>query len=403
MKTILFFTIFSTVIGYGQTVKVDHQLLWEVKGNGLKETSYIFGSYHTNDRRVFDLSDSTYFALNSAQTIVLETDVFELFEGWDTRKEDVTLLYNNEGEPYTASNKASKTLYGNEDGMPQFLDAYLLQYCVNNGKTFYPLESVDDQLKVLANTPEKSPKYRALEALVNSEERVLNIYLTGNIFALDKAMHKSMSVYPGLYERLIVERNEVMVNGLDTLMHKGALFCAIGAGHLAGDFGVINRLVQKGYLVRPVLYTKSEKGKKFKTEFLKNRTYHYTDSTRINAIFSGKPVVVEGPTNNLKLVYRELGQGNTYVVELLPIVEEKSMEEIAMILFPTPRETSYRIEFLDDGTEYIEGIMDAYPDGLVWMRIIKNDKYIALIKAYGGNKFMNSNRPISFFNKVWFD
>jgi hypothetical protein len=26
-----------------------------------------------------------------------------------------------------------------------------------------------------------------------------------------------------------------------------------------------------------------------------------------------------------------------------------------------------------------------------------------VIKCYGGNKFMHSNRPFSFFEKVWFE
>ena len=127
---------------FGQTIQNDNELLWEISGNGLKSKSYLYGSLHSNDKRLFRLSDSTYYALEKSSAIVLETDVFSLFDEWDTRQEEVKLMFDNKGNPYTSSNEPSKTLYGNEDGMPQFLDAYFLEYCYNAGKKFFPLETV---------------------------------------------------------------------------------------------------------------------------------------------------------------------------------------------------------------------------------------------------------------------
>ena len=70
MKYILFslfiYHISSTVAQY---VNVDKQLLWEISGNGLKEKSYLFGTLHSNDKRIFDLSDSVYYALDKANLL----------------------------------------------------------------------------------------------------------------------------------------------------------------------------------------------------------------------------------------------------------------------------------------------------------------------------------------------
>ncbi|MFO0494582.1 MAG: TraB/GumN family protein, partial [Flavobacteriia bacterium] len=128
----------------GQAVQPENELLWEISGNGLKTKSYLYGSLHSNDKRIFNFSDSTYFALNKVESIVLETDLFSLFEEWDTRQDDVRLLIDNKGKPYTGSDEPTKTIYGDEDGMPQFLDAYFLDYCYNAEKKFYPLEQVKD-------------------------------------------------------------------------------------------------------------------------------------------------------------------------------------------------------------------------------------------------------------------
>ena len=134
--------LFAVNLAKAQFIEPENELLWEISGNGLKTKSYLYGSLHSNDKRLFRFSDSVYVALNRAEAVVLETDIFSLFEDWDTRKEEIKVLYDNKGMPYTGSNKATKTLYGNEDGMPQFLDAYFLEYCYNAQKRFFPLERV---------------------------------------------------------------------------------------------------------------------------------------------------------------------------------------------------------------------------------------------------------------------
>ena len=114
----------SCFLAFGQNYFADRELLWEISGNGLKQKSYVFGSLHSNDKRLFQLSDSVYSAMINTNKIILETDVFGLFNDLDTRANLPTTLYDKNGRPYTSETDASKTFYGDEDGMPQFLDAY---------------------------------------------------------------------------------------------------------------------------------------------------------------------------------------------------------------------------------------------------------------------------------------
>ena len=122
----ILFSLLLCSVAFGQEVNLDHQLLWEITGKGSTKKSYLYGSFHTNDKRVFKWSDSTYTALRNAEAIVLETDIYEMFEDWDTRKDDVHFSYDEDGNPYTPDRNAGKTMYGDEDGMPQFLDAYFM-------------------------------------------------------------------------------------------------------------------------------------------------------------------------------------------------------------------------------------------------------------------------------------
>lgn len=390
--------------GQAQTIQGDNELLWEISGNGLKEKSYLYGSLHSNDKRLFRLSDSTYFAMEKSSAIVLETDIFSLFEEWDTRQEDVKLLYDNQGRPYTGSDKATKTIYGNEDGMPQFLDAYFLEYCYNAGKKFYALETVEDQLDVIDEWAQPEMGKLGYNAQAYAQEKMIEFYLKGDITSLDKMMRANLSLFPGMYEDIIIGRNQVMAKGIDSLVKKNTVFCAVGAGHLSGEAGLITLLRKKGYRLRKVTATFSEQPIPEKVSARSKRTYTYVnDTVGIIAVFPGKPLEMKIWDNHPYLVYREMGQGNTYSVEIVPIDGSLTLEEQAAIYIASPDATRYRRIELDDETETYEGLSDTYPEGLHWIRLMQSDNYLLIIKTYGGNKFMNSNRPNLFFSKVGFE
>ncbi len=399
--------IFSLLIGtfsFAQTIQSENELLWEISGNGLKFKSYLFGSLHSNDRRLFNLSDSTYLALNYAKSVVLETNIFGLFEKWDTRRDEIVLLYDYQGKPYTGSDRASKTLYGNEDGMPQFLDAYFLEYCYNSGKHFYALESVDDQLEMVADWSNSKSEFISQNDFVFEQEKMIEFYLKGDIRSLDKMMRANLALNKGMYDEVIVKRNKIMVKGIDSIIRKESSFCTVGAGHLAGEEGIINLLRKKGYKLRKVTSSYSDVVFEEKNKVRSFKNYYYkNDSIGLIAVFPGKPAEMKIWDNHPYLLYREMGQGNTYSIEIVPREDNISLEEQAVTYIASPSATKYEHLILDDGTEVFQGLSDTYPEGLHWIRLLQNDKYLLILKAFGGNKFMNSNRPNLFFSKVWFE
>ena len=404
-KQLLF--ILLPLVSVAQTVNGDHELLWEISGNGLESNSYLFGSFHSNDKRLFNLSDSTFYALDKAEMVVLETDIFSLFDEWDTRMTSVNMKYDNEGQPYVSDSEASDTHYGNEDGMPQFLDAFFEQYCFNADKKFSPLESVDFQLNLFSDM--QIPDFRKIsfDSFLLDKDDMLNMYLKGDIYQLDDMLRSSLAIYPTGYDVLITDRNLDMASGLDSLLQSGNMvFCAVGAGHLAGGAGLINLLRSKGYTMRKVTASFSENPTESRTEVFSKRKYQYdNDSLGLHVRFFGKPKVVidDYSESELKLVYRDFGQGNSFEVEVYPRLEDIGLEELAATYIASPEQSPARKVVLDNGGEAYEGLADSYPEGLYWARVIMNEESFVVIKAYGGNKFMNSNRPQRFFQEVWFD
>ncbi|MBX2949297.1 MAG: TraB/GumN family protein [Crocinitomicaceae bacterium] len=383
-------------------IQYENKLLWEITTKGKKEKSYLFGSFHTNDKRVFQLSDSVYVALNNSKAIVLETDIYAMFKDWDTRYDYLNLEYDNEGKPYTKSSSASRTSYGDEDGMPQFLDLYFMQYGFNANKNFYALEAIEDQMSLVENPFNFSYSYA--DQFIQAEDKAINLYLSGNVDALERLLRTSLKWNPDFFDNLITKRNLIMADGIDSLLKKENLFIAIGAGHLGGEKGVINLLRSKGHHLRPVLYTKSKEAIPEKLEVLSNKSYNYFDSiTQLHAVFPGKPFDIDKEGVVLNLIYREMGQGNSYSIEVIAKEEGQTLQSVAMDYIQSPGDSKKTEGVFDDETRYIEGISDSYPEGISWVRVIDSDHYFAILKAYGGNKFMNSPRPKRFFDNIWFE
>jgi hypothetical protein len=217
-------------------------------------------------------------------------------------------------------------------------------------------------------------------------------------------MKANLSLSPGMYDEVIVSRNKMMVNGLDSIIRSTAVFCAVGAGHLAGESGMLRLLRAKGYNVRPVQAVFSENPVPAKTAIKASGSYTYFhEPSGLMAVFPGKPMELTIWDKHPYLIYREMGQGNTYSVEIVKLDSSLTLENQAAIYIASPNETFYEYRIMDDGTELVEGISDTYPQGPHWLRLIQSDKYLAILRAYGGNKFMNSNRPRLFFDKIGFE
>jgi uncharacterized protein YbaP (TraB family) len=399
--------ILLCLIGHvkAQIVEPEKELLWEISTNGKSKKSYLFGTIHSNDKRVFAFSDSLYIALNNSETIVLETDIFKLFDDLDTRKNIPITLYDKNGQPYTGSNEASSTFYGSENGMPQFLDAYFETYCHNAKKSFFELESLVDQLELISDFPIGQRDAINLSLIDFAQEKLMDLYLKGDLDAINRFVEANLWIKENAYANLITNRNLKMASKLDSLLKSNkSLFCAVGSGHLAGNDGIIRILRSKGYRLRPILWTISEYPLKAKTD-VKSRTeyLYFNEQSGLVVKFPGKPFEKINEDKSITLKYRDLGQGNTYQIDINPMDSTMTLEEIASIYIASPPNSPFQRKILDDGTEIFEGLSDTYPEGLNWVRVVFGLNHFAVIKTYGGNKFMHSDRPKTFFNKVWFE
>ena len=93
----------------------------------------------------------------------------------------------------------------------------------------------------------------------------------------------------------------------------------------------------------------------------------------------------------------------TYEITLFAHDSTISSEEIASIYINPPDGATMTKKTLDSGSTIYQGLSDTYPEGLNFVQLQFGTAHYAVIKCYGGHKFMHSNRPFFFFEKVWFD
>lgn len=407
VKTLFIFCITSPSFFYVaqniSNVKAsNNQLLWQITGKGLKKPSYLFGSYHSNDPRVFKLADSTYSALLTSDAVVLEADIYQLFADYDMRLNGNQLKFDVNGKPFTSDKGATKTKYGSEDGRPQFLDLYFQQLAQNMKKKFYPLETIEEQLDAFESLYERSMTQKSLENYKLIQDNLFQAYLRGDIEHVRTIIENQLSESSNAYERLIVKRNIKMANGIDSLCRKQSLFVAVGAGHLAGVEGIINLLRKKGFHVRQVVATYKTNKAELEEKIYPFHNYTYQDSRyNFTANFGSIPL---RDTNSLiyRLIYQELGQGNAYIIEIEPATDSNIDTYVDQVIMP-PEKASIQKLLHQNTIQAFEGIGYEYGVGLSWKRVFIHDGKLIKLICYGGNKFMNSNRPQVFFSQVKFD
>lgn len=395
---ILFIVLSTASVGFTQGAS-DNQLLWKITRKGSKKVSYLYGTFHSNDPRVFRFSDSVYAALEKSSTYVLEADVYSLFYQIDARVKKTTMRFDGSGKPFTFNRNASKTRYGDENGRPQFLDLYFHLLALNSNKNCIPLETVEGQLSILEIINENNKtQIQTLEKI--KEEKILQTYLDGNIESIRLLTERQLASKKEAYQLLINERNFIMADGLDTLFRKQNCFAGIGAAHLSGPDGVLQLLKERGYriqLIPPTYNTNTSDPNLFTNKY---NHFIYRDSTiGISIPFGGKPYVHTDDYYQ-EIIYQEMGQGNTYQIEIEKVPSNYQLGSYIETIFNAPEKAKIQSIRLSNGIEAYEGIAQLFGVGDAWRRVFIHRNYLIKLSCYGGNKFMNSDRSKRFFNRV---
>jgi uncharacterized protein len=292
MKTKLLNLIIAIVFAvqsFAQSVPKSHEgLLWEVSGKGLKESSYVYGTYHLIGKSFTDTLPGLMKAFNASKTVVgevvIEDDAamaqkmmpFMTLSGKgldeilspDEFSEVNAIVTAKTGAPLSAYNGFKPAMVqlllvlkiGSGDVSPEnpSLDTYFQKEGAKNGKQVRGFETIEMQAALLLNTPLDKQKKdllktaREYERYTKESKELFEAYKLGNLAHIERAFAKNKDFTPEDVKTLITDRNKAWLKVLPDYLSKGNAFIAVGAGHLPGNEGVLALLRNAGYTVKPV-------------------------------------------------------------------------------------------------------------------------------------------------------
>ncbi len=279
--------LFFVLLALPQT-GLAQSLLWEVSGNGLKQPSYLFGTYHILKDSYLDKAPTVRTAFDAAQGVVVETTVDSsamlnmamraLMPGNSLKKllsepdyqlvatefKQVTgydlAMFNMMKPIMTATTLSLGYAEKEVDTLRKFtgqpLDLYFAVEAKKKGKAVTPLETMEQQMAFLFDHDPVEKQAADLVKLVKEKkdtkgqsQHLTDLYLAGDLEGMWKLGQQHEEKYGDL-SYLVKERNQTWMGKLPTIMAVRPTFVAVGALHLPGPEGLIALLRKAGYEVK---------------------------------------------------------------------------------------------------------------------------------------------------------
>lgn len=275
------------LVGCGQ--EKYNSLFWEISGNGITEPSYLYGTMHTQDERVFQFKEGVMDAFKHAEIYAMELNMDSVDQvallsklTMDSTYSLKTLLTEDE---YTIvsdffRDSLGQALFMFEKMQPLFtaqmvairdleaqqtdaLDIYFFKAAKKQKKQTIGLEKTMEQIDAFSAIPYELQAKGLVDAVKNygkegeeDMDAMMKYYVEGNLDKLlemtteydkeDKGDEEMSKIFNDIF---LVKRNHNMADRAEPFIKKGSTFIAVGAAHLPGEEGIIELLRKKGYKV----------------------------------------------------------------------------------------------------------------------------------------------------------
>lgn len=272
-----------------ESKSLNNSLLWEISGNGLLYSSFLYGTIHLICEKDLNIPDPVQQALSMSEQLALELDMTDpdflkefqkgmvMQEGSNLKKllskEDyqlVTEFFRDSLDiniqeigvvkPFFMNSMMYNKILGCQ---PQPYELALVNLAVKETKPVKGLETLQQQLDIFNNISYKKQAEMLVESIKNFNETkqmyqdLLSLYKKQDIEGAYQLVKNTTTGLEDFEEILLTERNKNWIPVIEILSNQKATFFAVGAGHLGGEQGLIKLLQQKGYIMRPIQYVES--------------------------------------------------------------------------------------------------------------------------------------------------
>jgi uncharacterized protein YbaP (TraB family) len=272
-------------------------VFWQISGNGLKDTSYLFGTSHPIFREDIHIAGNMLEALLKAKAVFFENIPVEnydsLFRAMNIMNKprlrrllgsisynlltDILKKYNDTiiNDPLflwmTPQYLNSRVMWDVFGSRLTTFDNILMAIAVGNDQPIFALDRKEVRAEVMEmNSLDQQANnlYRFIEDIDKStaafKKRIKDftaLYYTGNIGymytrniyrRINNQLNGMQIVRVSIADDLLDKRNKSWIPVMEASMKIQLSFFAAGVVHLAGRNGLINLLRKKGYTVSPI-------------------------------------------------------------------------------------------------------------------------------------------------------
>lgn len=262
---------------------INAQLLWEISGNGLPKSSssYLFGTMHVNDSRVYKTSERAmqyfdqcnvfagelkfdegmnmkmmnhlFMAGDTTLSDLLKGEKYSFVKGLLNEKLGMMASFSERMKPIFVSVLLTDTEMLQSNKPP--LDLYFQEYAKEKSIEVIGLETFQDQISAFNSIPLQLQADMLYDDLKDLEENgdvtddLIQLYTSENLDSLYKMSYEAYGENLGTI--LLTNRNEKMAEKIGELVKTQRTFIGVGAAHLAGKEGLVALLRAQGFTVNP--------------------------------------------------------------------------------------------------------------------------------------------------------
>lgn len=253
-------------------------LLYEISGNSLKKTSYLYGTIHITSKQQLPIYEKAKEKLSTCKLFLMELDPAKMnspaMYGKLMLPDNKTLKDYMSMKDYEALSIRFNAITGYQLLMFEKFQPIMIESVIEIMETKNKTDSsgvimMDMELSSLAK--QKDIQTKGIETPTEQIDAMLRIPVvdqlemllagwqdanqdTEDLYAkndIDSLYLATVSAMPATARKaLITDRNQIMADRLDSLIKKQSVFIAVGAAHLGGEEGVVNLLRRKGYILK---------------------------------------------------------------------------------------------------------------------------------------------------------
>ena len=259
----------------------DKGLFWKLESPTGK-TSYLFGTMHTDDNRLADMTPKMLDAMKSVDTFMMESEPAQDPSIFLMKDADLTTMLTQAefdqvrqladfhvmhmGAAMQMKPWLLAVVFDLPKPQTEFAqDNLLMAKSEDFGKEIKGLESSQEHFSIMDafSIDEQMVMLRAVLKRTQTQkeanfERLIKAYLNGDsdkISALDEKITGGMlpkALWAKMRSKLLDERNVVMAQRSVAAANEKPVFVAVGASHLAGDNGLIAAFKKAGFKLTAV-------------------------------------------------------------------------------------------------------------------------------------------------------